>query len=180
RLDYEIHYREKLLKLKQGRFDRNEIKRDKRKQRVREMKLKLQSSLPPETLDEKIDWEIEKIIKRTDKKIKDLQDRIFKNKIVGDERVKSQEKLQKEKVKGIKKREDQRKELFDKKLDDRKKRRDLTDKLRKERIKEREDKLLQDFMDRMERRKNLVKDRFKKVGRVGEKEGCKPNNTITH
>jgi len=160
RLDYEIHYREKLLKLKQGRFDRNQIKRDKRKQKVREIKLKLQSSLPPETLEEKIDWEIEKIIKRTNKKIKDLQDRIFKNKIVGDERVKSQEKLQKEKVKGIKKREDQRKELFDKKLDDRKKRRDLTDKLRKERIKEREDKLLQDFIDRMERRKNLVKQKI--------------------
>ena len=64
RLDYEIHYREKLLKLKQGRFDRDQIKRDKRKQKIREIKLKLQSSLPPEILEEKIDWELEKIIKR--------------------------------------------------------------------------------------------------------------------
>ena len=45
-------------------------------------------------------------------------------------------------------------------MDDRKKRRDLTEKLRKERIKEREDKLLQDFMDRMEKRKNLVKQKI--------------------
>jgi len=160
RLDYEIHYREKLLKLKQGRFDRNQIKRDKRNQRVRELKLKLQSSLPPETLEEKIDWELEKIIKRTDKKIKDLQDRITKNKRVGDQRIKSQEKLQKEKVKGIKQREKQRSKLFDKKLDDRKKRRELSQKLKKKRIKEREDKLLQDFMDRMGKRKDLQKQKI--------------------
>lgn len=182
RLDYEIHYREKLLKLKQGRFDRDQIKRDKRKQKVREIKLKLQSSLPPETLEEKIDWELEKIIKRTDKKIKDLQDRITKNKIVGDQRIKSQEKLQKEKVKGIKQREEQRKDLYKKKLDDQKERRELTEKLRgkrfkeriddrkkkrdethkrrKERIKEREELLLKDFTDRLEKRKDLVKQKI--------------------
>ena len=95
RLEYEIHYRSKLLKLKESRFDRNQIKRDKRKQKIKELRSKMGIFEESDPLEEKIDWELQKIIKRSDKKIKELEDRITKNRVIEGERSIRRKKEQK-------------------------------------------------------------------------------------
>ncbi len=94
-LDYHIEYRKKILKLRESRFNRNTIIKDKRKKRLDEIRSKLRDQDPTnkilKTNDEVIDWEIEKILKRTDKKIKVLEERIEKERLIELERQKSRE-----------------------------------------------------------------------------------------
>ena len=117
RLDWEIEYRKKLLKLRESRFDRNEVRNDKRKQKRDELRSRLNEQNPSHpilnTNDEIIDWEVEKIKKRTDKKIKDLQNRIKKGELLEDERKKSRDLQQTEYKKLVKEKEKGRIERFD-------------------------------------------------------------------
>ncbi|MHA8077845.1 hypothetical protein [Aquirufa antheringensis] len=95
KINYEIEYRKKLLFLKESRFNKNQLIKDKRKKKLEEFRNKLRVQDPQNKIfkstDEVIDWEIEKIIKRTEKNIKILEERIKKQKILVLERKKSDE-----------------------------------------------------------------------------------------
>jgi hypothetical protein len=95
KINYQFEYREKILKLKESRFNRNQIIKDKRKKKLDEFREKLRVQDPKNKIlkstEEVIDWEIEKIIKRTEKNIKLLNERIQKHRILELERKKSGE-----------------------------------------------------------------------------------------
>lgn len=163
RLEWELDYREKLLKLRESRFDRNQVNRDKRNQRIQEIRERLRVKNPTHSLlktnDEIIDWEVEKIRKRTEKKIKELEDRIVKNRVLEGERKKKRSKEQKVYNELVEEREQLRTERYQ---DVRDKVVERSEKREKERIK-REKKKQKIFKKSLEEREQLRLDRLQKI-----------------
>jgi hypothetical protein len=95
KIDHEIEYRKKLLKLKESRFSKNQLIKDKRKRKLEEFRDKLRIQDPKNKIfkstDEVIDWEIEKIIKRTENNIKLIEERIKNQRILESVRKKNEE-----------------------------------------------------------------------------------------